>query len=96
MNIYVSNLGSHVGTEKLKELFATYGRVTSAKIITDRATNKSRGFAFIEMADRREGEKAVKDLNGFYFEGQLISISEAKGREEKPVPARKEFANFWK
>jgi RNA recognition motif-containing protein len=61
MNIYVSNLSFNVQDEDLKEFFAEYGEVSSAKIIMDKFTNKSRGFGFVEMPDDEAGQKAIKE-----------------------------------
>ena len=77
MNIYVSNLGFQVEEADLRSLFNNYGEVTSAKVITDRETGRSRGFAFVEMADTA-GEKAMKELNGTVIDGRAISVSVAR------------------
>ncbi len=84
MNIYVSNLGFGVTNEDLNELFAAYGTVDSARIITDKFTKQSRGFGFVEMSDEDAALKAVKDLNGTMQDGRSIKVSEARPREEKP------------
>lgn len=83
MNIYVSNLGFSSQDEDLSALFGEYGNVSSAKVITDRFTNKSKGFAFVEMPDRQAGEKAIKELNGKMIDGRSVRVTEAKAREEK-------------
>ena len=82
MNIYVSNLNFSTESENLQELFATYGEVTSAKIITDRETGRSRGFGFVEMPDDSEGQKAIDELNNTDFEGKTISVNVARPRTE--------------
>jgi RNA recognition motif-containing protein len=64
MNIYVSNLSFNVQDEDLKEFFAEYGEVTSAKVILDKFTNKSRGFGFVEMSDDTAAQKAIQELDG--------------------------------
>lgn len=79
--MYVSNLGFHVTDEDLKALFSKYGEVTSAKVITDRETGKSRGFGFVEMADA-VAEKAMQDLEGTQLEGRAISVSKAKPKSD--------------
>jgi RNA recognition motif-containing protein len=84
MNIYVSNLGFSVQDEDLKEYFAEYGEVTSAKVITDKFTNRSRGFGFVEMPDEEAAQKAIKELNGAVVEGRSISVNVARPREERP------------
>lgn len=83
MNIYVSNLSFNVQDEDLKEFFAEYGEVTSAKIITDKFTNKSRGFGFVEMSDDEAAQKAIKELDGAHVEGRAINVTVAKPREER-------------
>jgi RNA recognition motif-containing protein len=82
MNIYVSNLSFHTIEEDLKNLFSQFGIVNSVKIITDRLTNKSRGFGFIEMPSREEGENAISRLHGKEIEGRALSVSMAREREE--------------
>lgn len=84
MNIYVSNLGFSVQDEDLKEYFEEYGEVTSAKVITDKFTNRSRGFGFVEMSDEAAGQKAIKELDGAVVEGRTISVTVARPREERP------------
>ena len=83
MNIYVSNLGFSVQDEDLREYFEEYGEVTSAKVITDKFTNRSRGFGFVEMSDDNAAEKAIKELNGAVVEGRTISVTVARPREER-------------
>jgi RNA recognition motif-containing protein len=84
MNIYVSNLGFSVQDEDLREYFEEYGEVTSAKVITDKFTNRSRGFGFVEMPDEASAQKAIKELNGAVVEGRSISVTVARPREERP------------
>lgn len=84
MNIYVSNLGFNVRDEDLKEFFTPYGEVTSAKVITDRETGKSRGFGFVEMSDDAAAKKAIAELNGGDVEGRTINVTEARPKEDKP------------
>jgi RNA recognition motif-containing protein len=84
MNIYVSNLGFNVQDEDLKEFFTPYGEVTSAKIITDRETGKSRGFGFVEMSDDAAAKKAIAELDGGDVEGRTIKVMEAKPKEDRP------------
>ena len=93
MNIYVSNLGFQVGNEDLKEFFATYGEVTSAKVVFDRETNKSRGFGFVEMPNDAEGEAAIQKLNGSVIQGRSMNVNVARPKER---PAYKKNDNFWK
>ncbi|HTL08633.1 MAG TPA: RNA-binding protein [Chitinophagaceae bacterium] len=83
MNIYVSNLSFNVQDEDLREFFAEYGEVTSAKVILDKFTNKSRGFGFVEMSDDAAGQKAIQELDGAQVEGRAITVTVAKPREER-------------
>jgi len=93
MNIYVSNLGFSVQDEDLREYFEEYGEVTSAKVITDKFTNRSRGFGFVEMSDNTAAEKAIKELNGAVVEGRSISVTVARPREESPSNNRRSFSS---
>jgi len=81
MNMYVSNLGFQVTDEELKSMFSKYGEVTSAKVIADRETGKSRGFGFVEMADEA-AEKAMKELDGTNADGRTMSVSKAKPKPD--------------
>ena len=83
MNIYVSNLSFNVQDEDLKEYFAEYGEVTSAKVITDKFTNRSRGFGFVEMSDEVAAQKAIQELDGATVDGRAIKVNVAKPKEEK-------------
>jgi RNA recognition motif-containing protein len=83
MNIYVSNLSFNVQDEDLKDFFAPYGEVSSAKIINDRETGRSRGFGFVEMSDDAASQKAINELDGAAVEGRNIKVMEAKPKEKK-------------
>jgi len=85
MNIYVSNLSFNVKDEDLKEFFAPYGEVTSAKVIMDKLTNQSRGFGFVEMPDEAASKKAITELDGATVENRTIKVNEAKPREARPA-----------
>ena len=78
MNMYVSNLSFHTADDELKTLFEQFGAVSSAKVITDRETGRSRGFGFVEMASDDEAKEAIKGLNGKDIEGRAMSVSVAK------------------
>ncbi len=82
MNIYVGNLSFDATDESLKAHFEAYGEVTSAKIIMDRMTGKSRGFAFVEMTDDAAGQKAVDETNGKDFMGRDLRVNLARPRED--------------
>ena len=81
MNIFVGSLSYDVSESEMKELFEEFGEVTSAKIITDRDTGRSKGFGFIEMDN---GQEAIDALNGKDVSGRTIVVNEAKPREERP------------
>jgi len=80
--MYVSNLSFHTTDADLKKLFEEFGAVSSAKVITDRETGRSRGFGFVEMDSNDDANKAIKGLNGKDLEGRSMSVSEA--REKAP------------
>jgi|SRR5690349_3078345 len=84
MNIYISNLSFQITDEDLNDLFAEYGEVTSAKVISDKFTGKSRGFGFVEMTDDTAAKKAIEELDNSQWDGRNISVSVAKPREERP------------
>lgn len=79
--MYVSNLGFQVTDEDLKSMFGKYGEVISARVITDRETGRSRGFAFVEMADQA-AENAMRELDGTQADGRTIAISKAKPKSD--------------
>lgn len=80
MNIYVGNISWGLNDQDLEKLFAEYGTVTSAKIITDRMTNRSRGFGFVEMSDGAEA--AIEALNGTEVDGRELVVNESKPRDK--------------
>jgi RNA recognition motif-containing protein len=84
MNIYVSNLSFNVQDEDLREFFTPFGEVTSAKIINDRETGRSRGFGFVEMSDDEASRKAIAELDGATVDGRTMKVMEAKPKEDKP------------
>ena len=88
MNIYIANLSYAVNDDDLKELFQENGEVSSAHVITDRVTGKSRGFGFVEMPNDAEALKAIKELNGVEYDGKVITVNAAKPKTE-----RREFGN---
>lgn len=82
MNIYVANIPWKATEEELKGLFAEYGEVSSAKIVIDKFTQRSRGFGFIEMKDDSAGSKAINELNGADFMGKNLVVNEARPKTE--------------
>jgi cold-inducible RNA-binding protein len=87
-NIFVGNLDFHVVEDDVRQLFGQYGQVERVALMTDRETGRSRGFAFVEMANMNEGEKAIAELNGSQFGGRTLNVNEAR-----PKPARSEGMN---
>ena len=83
MNIYVSNLSFAVVDEDLKSYFAEYGEVTSAKVIMDKYTNRSKGFGFVEMNSDQEAQAAIDGVNGKEHDGRTLTVNEARPREER-------------
>ena len=82
MNIYVANISFKATDSDLKELFEEYGEVTSAKIIIDKETQRSRGFGFVEMPDTSAARQAMTKLNGFNFQGKDLTVNEARPKME--------------
>lgn len=85
MNIYVGNLPYRCTNEELRQAFAAFGEVTSAMIIMDRETGRSRGYGFVEMAIDAEGQAAIDGLNGTDFGGRALKINEARPRGKAPA-----------
>jgi len=83
MNMYVSNLSFHTTDEDLRKLFAQFGTVSSAKVITDRETGRSRGFGFVEMESDTEANEAMKNLNNKEVEGRTMGVTVAREKEKK-------------
>src|SRR5260221_6170332 len=83
MNIYVANLSFDLQDEDLREFFTPYGEVSSAKIIMDKMTSRSRGFGFVEMTDSAAGKKAIDELDGKMVKDRPLKVNEAKPKEEK-------------
>lgn len=91
MNIFISNLSFRVNDEDLKQLFVEYGNVTSAKVITDKYSGKSRGFGFVEMSDDNEAKKAIEELNQAEYDGKVIAVSIAKPKTETRSGGNRNF-----
>ncbi len=82
VQIYVGNLNYRMTEEALQELFTKYGEVVSAKIIKDKYSGRSKGFGFVEMANKDDGEKAIKELNDSEVDGRNIRVNFARPRRE--------------
>ena len=78
MNIYVGNLDFKVNEKDLKEIFEEYGEVSSAKIITDKFSGRSKGFGFVDMENNDEANKAIGELNGATYENREMVVNEAR------------------
>ncbi len=85
MKLYVGNLAFQTSDEDLQQLFAQLGTVESASVVEDRETGRSRGFGFVEMANREEGEAAIQQLNGKEFNGRNLTVNEARPREDRGI-----------
>lgn len=83
MNIFISNLDQKVTGEDLKSLFNKYGAVGSAEVVMDAFTDQSRGFAYVEMPDDTEAQKAISELNNFQLDNRVLSVQEAKPKAEQ-------------
>ena len=81
--LYVGNLSYGVTNESLEQLFAQFGPVKSAQVITDRDTGRSKGFGFVEMADENSAQKAIQGLNDQEHDGRPLTVNEARPREER-------------
>lgn len=83
MNIYVGNLAYEVTDEDLNEAFSPFGEVTSARVIRDRFTDRSRGFGFVEMSNDTEAQTAIDDVNGKEIKGRAVTVNQARPREDR-------------
>lgn len=83
MNIFIAGLSFAVTDADLSDLFQEYGDISSAKVITDRQTGRSKGYGFVEMPDDAAANKAIAELNEAEFDGRKIAVSEAKPREPR-------------
>lgn len=83
MKLYVGNLSFRTSSEELTELFAQAGTVESASVVEDRETGRSRGFGFVEMSSREEAEAAINQFNGKEINGRVLTVNEAKPRENR-------------
>jgi len=82
--LYVGNLSYNIRDEDLQQAFAQYGGVSSAKVMMDRDTGRSKGFGFVEMSSDAEAQAAINGMNGQALDGRAIVVNEARPREERP------------
>ncbi len=84
MNLYVGNLSWNLTDAELQDAFAAHGEVSSCRIVLDKETNRSRGFAFVEMPDDDQANAAITALDGQELKGRTINVKEARPRESRP------------
>ncbi len=89
MNIFVANLNFKFQDQSLKELFENYGEVSSAKVITDRMSGRSKGYGFVEMPNDTEGQAAIHDLNGKEVQGKALVVKQAYDKDSEHRSNRK-------
>lgn len=85
-NLYVGNLPHRTTEAELRDLFQAHGEIEKVNLVTDRETGRARGFAFVEMANAGEAEKAIAALNGTQLGGRTLTINEAKPKTDRPRP----------
>ena len=83
MNIYVGNLSYQSTEDELRDLFAEFGDVVSAKLIADKFTGQSKGFGFVEMSNNSEAQKAMEELNGRDVNGRSVTVNQARPRQDR-------------
>ncbi len=83
--LYVGNIPFTAGEDELRELFTKFGEVESVHVVTDRATGRARGFAFVEMVSEEDAQKAIGDLNQTDFQGRRLAVNEARPRAPRPM-----------
>jgi RNA recognition motif-containing protein len=89
MKLYVGNLSFNTSTQDLEQMFGEIGSVNSASLIEDRETGRSRGFAFVEMSSKQDGQDAITKLNGKEIDGREMIVNEAKPREDRNSGGRR-------
>ncbi len=93
MNIYVGNVNYQATEDMLRNLFEQYGEVSSVKIITDKVSGRSKGFAFVEMDNDDEAREAIENLNGREFSSRELTVNEARPKENNGGSSRGKFGN---
>ena len=83
MNIYIGNLPYEATDKDLEKLFAEFGKLRSAKVITDAYSGKSKGFGFVEFESPKDGQRAIQELNGVDFSGRAIVVNQARPKKER-------------
>ncbi|MDR0546599.1 MAG: RNA-binding protein [Dysgonamonadaceae bacterium] len=91
MNIFVAGLSFKMNDADLASLFEEYGQISSARVITDRMTGRSKGYGFVEIEDEAVANRAIEELNGAEYDGRELSVSEARPREERSERPRRDF-----
>jgi RNA recognition motif-containing protein len=91
MKIYVGNLPFTVDSEKLRELFSSFGDVEEATVISDKFSGRSKGFGFVTFSNDEDAKKAIKEMNEKEIEGRALKVNEARPMEERPP--RREFGD---
>ena len=91
MHIFVGNLAFTTTEEELRALFEAHGSVETVRILTDRDTGRSRGFGFVEMPDDPAGERAIEALNGTSLGGRVLTVNEARPRQDRGAPQRERW-----
>ncbi len=89
MKLFVGNLSFETTDRELEAAFSAYGRVTSAQVVTDRTTGRSRGFGFVEMPNATEARAAIQGLNRSQMHGRTLTVNEAEERPRRPAPIRR-------
>jgi cold-inducible RNA-binding protein len=91
MNIYVGNVNYQATEEMLRNLFEQFGEVSAVKIITDKVSGRSKGFAFVEMTNDDEAKAAIENLNGKEFSSRELTVNEARPKENNGNSSRGKF-----
>lgn len=92
MNLYVGNISYNMSEEELLQIFEQFGEVTRAHVVKDRETNRSKGFAFVEMNSESAGNAAVEGLNNTQVDGRTIRVNKAHPREKRPTPNHRAYS----